>query len=80
MPETRMKEMGNNKPTINGEELYDVQDWQAWSKKYVNPLLINGEYDLISDEPAPNVYLFPLFTELFCKQLIALSEKFDWTH
>ena len=79
MPETRMKEMGNNKPTINGEELYDVQDWQAWSKKYVNPLLINGEYDLISDEPAPNVYLFPLFTELFCKQLIALSEKFDWT-
>lgn len=71
----------NKKPTtkVNPEELYEVQDWDAWSKKYVNPLLINGEYDLITDEPAPNVYLFPLFTELFCKQLIALGEKFDWT-
>ena len=40
---------------------------------------MNGEYDLITDEPAPHVYVFPLFTELFCKQLVALSETIDWT-
>ena len=60
-------------------ELLDDSNWEEWSKKYINPLLVNGEYDLITDEPAPHVYVFPLFTKKFCKQLITLSEKFDWT-
>jgi GR25 family glycosyltransferase involved in LPS biosynthesis len=63
----------------NPKELYDILDWDKWTKKYLNPLLMNGEYDLITDEPAPHVYVFPLFTEIFCKQLVALSEQFDWT-
>ena len=60
-------------------EILDDSDWGEWSKKYINPLLINQEYDLITDEPAPHVYTFPLFTKRFCKQLIQLSEQFDWT-
>jgi|TARA_B110000438_G_C15816196_1_gene652048 GR25 family glycosyltransferase involved in LPS biosynthesis len=84
MPERRMSEMIADKPMnevlkTNPNELYEIEDWEAWSKKYINPLLMNKEYDLITDEPAPHVYVFPLFTEIFCKQLIALSETIDWT-
>ena len=84
MPERRLSEAPVNSPIdkpvdVNPFELYDIQDWEAWTKKYINPLLVNGEYDLITDEPAPHVYVFPLFTEIFCKQLIALSETIEWT-
>ena len=61
------------------EAILDDSDWDKWVKNYINPLLVNEEYDLITDEPAPNVYTFPLFTKRFCKHLIALSEQFDWT-
>jgi len=54
-------------------------DWGEWVKKYINPLIINKEYDLIIDEPAPHIFTFPFFTELFCKEMIELSEKFQWT-
>ena len=52
---------------------------QEWSRKYINPMLLQQKYDLIIDEPAPHVYLFPLFTKRFCKEMIALSEEFEWT-
>ena len=48
MPERRMSEMTPSKPevlNINPNELYEIEDWEAWSKKYINPLLMNGEYD-----------------------------------
>ena len=60
-------------------EIQDDSNWEEWSKKYINPLLLEQKYDLIIDEPAPHVYLFPLFTKRFCKELIALSEEFEWT-
>tara|TARA_B100000780_G_scaffold230225_1_gene169947 strand:+ start:4452 stop:5906 length:1455 start_codon:yes stop_codon:yes gene_type:complete len=66
------------KATVDTSGILDDGNWDEWSKKYVNPLLMNGEYDLITDEPAPHVYMFPLFTEAFCKQLVALSEQFPW--
>ncbi len=59
--------------------ILDVKDWDKWTKKYINPQLVNGEFDLITDEPAPHVYVFPLFTKSFCDELVLLSEKFDWT-
>tara|TARA_R100001509_G_scaffold164900_1_gene144126 strand:- start:112 stop:1455 length:1344 start_codon:yes stop_codon:yes gene_type:complete len=59
--------------------ILDDSDWDEWCKKYINPLILNKEYDLAIDEPAPHVYVFPFFTEAFCKELIELSEKFDWT-
>ena len=52
---------------------------ELWCKKYISPQIINQEYDLIIDEPAPHVYVFPFFTKRFCKQLIKLGEQFDWT-
>jgi hypothetical protein len=55
------------------------KNWDEWTKQYINPLLVNGEYDLITDEPAPHVYVFPLFTKAFCDELITLSEDFEWT-
>tara|TARA_B100000674_G_scaffold58320_1_gene40592 strand:- start:82 stop:1458 length:1377 start_codon:yes stop_codon:yes gene_type:complete len=65
--------------TPNNESILDADDWEAWTNKYINPLLVNGEYDLITDEPAPHVYVFPLFTKAFCDELIALSETVEWT-
>jgi|TARA_R110000787_G_scaffold111019_3_gene219874 hypothetical protein len=60
-------------------EILDDSDWEAWCKKYISPQILNKEYDLIIDEPAPHVYVFPFFTKRFCKQLIQLGEQFDWT-
>ena len=69
-----------SKSTVDFRPILNANDWEAWSKKYVNPLLMSGQYDLITDEPAPHVYVFPLFTKLFCEQLIALSETVKWTN
>lgn len=52
----------------------------SWVKKYVNPQLVQREFDLICDEPIDNVYTFPLFTEQFCKEFIEEAEHFgEWT-
>ena len=71
--------MPKSKPKVDTSSILDVSDWEEWTKKYINPLLVSGEYDLITDEPAPHVYVFPLFTKAFCDELITLSEQFDWT-
>jgi len=59
--------------------IQDASNWDDWSEKYINKQLIDQKYDLIIDEPATHVYLFPLFTRRFCKELIALSENYEWT-
>ena len=68
-----------NKNKLKQIGILDDSDWERWSKKYINPLILNKEYDLAIDEPAPHVYVFPFFTKVFCKELIKLSEQFDWT-
>ena len=70
---------GLNEPTNKIPEILDDSDWDAYCKKYINSQIINQEYDLIIDEPAPCVYEFPFFNKRFCKQLIQLGEKFEWT-
>lgn len=61
-------------------EILDDSNWQAWLSKYVNPIIVKGEYDLILDDLGDNVYEFPLFTERFCKELVAMAEaKDNWT-
>ena len=61
-------------------EILDTVDWAAWKAKYVNPSMLKGEYDLMVDDMGHNVYEFPLFTEKFCKEAVALSEALDkWT-
>ena len=60
-------------------EILDDSDWNAWCEKYINPLILNQEYDLAIDEPCPHVYTFPFFTKRFCKHLVKLGESFEWT-
>ena len=59
----------------------DFKNDEAWVKKYINPQLVQREFDLICDEPIDNVYSFPLFTPLFCKEIIEEAEHFgEWTN
>jgi hypothetical protein len=51
-----------------------------WVKKYLNRQLVQGEFDLICDEPINNVFSFPLFTPLFCREIIEEAEHYGrWT-
>lgn len=51
-----------------------------WIMKYLNLQLVQKEFDLICDEPIDNVYSFPLFTPLFCKEIIEEAEHYgQWT-
>jgi len=64
----------------NYAEILDANDWDKWCDKYIDPLLRKGEYELIVDEAAPSVLVFPLFKEQFCKDLIQLCEtEGEWT-
>jgi GR25 family glycosyltransferase involved in LPS biosynthesis len=62
------------------KEILDCNNWEEWSKKYIHPLVLSKEYDLIADEPIPHVYNFPFFTKKFCKEIIELSETVKWTN
>ena len=68
-----------SKNKVSELSILDDSNWENWSKKYINSLILNKEYDLAIDEPAPHVYTFPFFTKAFCKELIELSEQFKWT-
>lgn len=54
------------------------KDWDKWCADYINPFLLKGQYKLMVDEIAPNVIEFPLFTDKFCTELIALAESREW--
>ena len=61
-------------------EILDDADWDQWKSKYLNHTLAKGEYDLMIDDMGNNIYEFPLFTEKFCKEAVALAETLDkWT-
>ena len=59
-------------------------DWEqtTWDQKYLAPemLISNYSYDLISDEKAPGINTFPLFSKRFCRELTEQLSTFDnWT-
>jgi len=61
-------------------EILDARDWATWTNKYINPIIARREWDLILDDLGDNIYEFPLFTEKFCTEVIALAEaKNNWT-
>ena len=61
-------------------EILDDADWDQWKSKYLNHTLAKGEYDLMIDDMGNNIYEFPLFTEKFCKEAVALAETLNkWT-
>jgi hypothetical protein len=62
-------------------EILDASDWDAWKGKYLDPIIQNGEWDLIVDHLGDEVYEFPLFTKKFCDEIIAMTEELDnWTY
>jgi len=63
-----------------GLEILDDSDWEAWKLKYVNQTICKGEYDLMVDDLGNNIYEFPLFTDKFCEEAVALASTVDkWT-
>ena len=71
-----------NKPTTITPKypILDDSNWDEWCKKYINPLVLSKEYDLIIDEPCTHVYTFPFFSKAFCNELIELSETKQWVN
>ena len=64
-------------------DILDASDWNLWKSKYIDKVMARGEYDLLVDEIGPqysNIFEFPLFTQLFCDELIAMAEAENkWT-
>tara|TARA_R110000772_G_scaffold59349_5_gene134438 strand:- start:403 stop:1755 length:1353 start_codon:yes stop_codon:yes gene_type:complete len=72
----------NEKPKekTNDMEILDYSNWDAWVSKYVAPVMLQRDYELMTDELGPNIIEFPLFTDRFCEELIQLAEsKGEWT-
>jgi hypothetical protein len=65
---------------IEQRPILDDDNWGEWCKRYINPLILSKQYDLIIDEPAFHVYTFPFFTKEFCKELIELGESKEWVN
>ena len=63
--------------------ILDASNWNLWKSKYIDKVIAKGEYDLLVDEIGPrysNIFEFPLFTQLFCDELIAMAEAENkWT-
>ncbi len=80
MKDNENKKADPNVPTDQQFEILDTADWDAWKAKYVNQSMLKGEFDLMVDDLGHNVFEFPLFTEKFCREAVALSEALDkWT-
>ena len=77
-------EIENSKPINDKRHKYEIlndSDWNLWKNKYLDPIVQNGEWDLIVDHLGDEVYEFPLFTKRFCDEIIAMTEELDnWTY
>ena len=85
---TKDSYIGQNRPfakstteqTFTYFEITDANDWSLWVNKYINPIIARKEWDLVLDNLGDNIYEFPLFTEKFCTEVIAMAEaKNNWT-
>ena len=78
--ESTIENVQNTQDTNLTFEVLDDSDWEAWKEKYLNLTVSKGEWDLMVDDLGNNVYEFPLFTEKFCREVVALAESMDkWT-
>ncbi len=56
------------------------EHWDVWVKKYIAPGTRTGEIELMVEQLGPEIYHFPLFTQDFCQEFIALAEAQNkWT-
>ena len=62
--------------------IQDIQDWEAWKSKYMDPAALNlaSDWELVVDDLGDNIYQYPLFNRKFCEELITLAEfSNNWT-
>lgn len=56
------------------------EDWDAWIQKYIAQGTNAKEFDLILEKLGSDIYHFPLFTEVFCQEVILVAEYLaNWT-
>jgi GR25 family glycosyltransferase involved in LPS biosynthesis len=81
LKEDAIVQLSNKKSqTMKNTEILNTTNWEEWCSKYINPLLKNREFELITDEITSGVLEFPLFTKKFCDELIQLAETDgNWT-
>lgn len=70
-----------NTKDILHPELYSYWDNPtAWKERFITYSARTKEWDLITDEPAMNIFSFPLFTEEFCRMIREEAEYSNaWT-
>lgn len=65
-------------PLLTSPEIYTMLNNRLdWERRYIHPeyhalLLPNASFR----QPCPDVYWFPIVTELFCEELVALVENY----
>ena len=60
--------------------ILDASDWEAWKQRYITPVMLQKDFELMTDHIGDNIIEFPLFTEEFCEELIRLAEtRGEWT-
>lgn len=65
-------------------EILDMSNMDEWKEKYLRKELKSFEWDLMVNEPVPDVYEIPIFTEEFVQKLIenvqdlSFSETKQW--
>jgi len=73
--EGKSNNMNNTKLRIQ-----DDSDWEAWKQRYITPVMLQKDFELMTEDIGPNIAEFPLFTQEFCTELIELAEtKGEWT-
>ena len=72
----------NNKQSKNMSQfrILQTEDWNAWCERYIAPVMLQKDFELMTDELGHNIIEFPLFTDAFCTELIELAEsQGEWT-
>ena len=62
-------------------ELYAWEiDWNRWKKRFIHPQARVKDWDAIVEEVGTELYVWPIFTEEFCKLIIEEAEHRNiWT-
>lgn len=61
-------------------DIMDDNKKEIWEKKYLHPHYlenINSLEKISYRELADGIYVFPLFTQIFCKEIIEIAEKYN---
>lgn len=64
----------------NNPALLDFSDQEAWKNHYIRKEALSKEWELMVDEPIPDVFTIPLLTKECCELIIQAAEESNaWT-